>query len=287
MKRMTGFSRCAGIDRKDFEEMSNAGIDCIEVSPRYEEYDTILDLKRLKSLADEYGIMLWSFHQRFSPDYDISTTDEEARRRVLEYYKKHIVLCAEVGIKNHIVHASSEPIEDTDRPARIDAAKRSLCELAEFAASYDALIAVEDLPRSCLANCSRELLDIISVDDRLRIVFDTNHLLGEPIADFIRACAHKFLTTHFSDYDFINERHWLPGEGDIDWRELMDTLDECGYTGPVLYELTLAVDLWSIDRERAITAFDVKRNHIELEGRLKPTPLGVRKPKLGMWKCED
>lgn len=284
MKRLTGFSRIASIGRAEFEQMSNAGIDCIELSPAFEQYDTV-DLKKIKSLADEFGIKLWSFHHRFHPTFDLSTTDEARRREVVDYYNGFIDACNEVGIKVHVVHASSEPIDDDDRPARIAAAKKSLSELAEHASIYDAVIAVEDLPRSCLANCSKEINELLSADDRLRIVFDTNHLLTEGIADFIRATAHKFVTTHFSDYDFINERHWLPGEGDINWCELMDLLDEFGYDGPILYELSL--DCWSIDRERPISAFDVKRNHVELEGRLPLTTFGKRKPKLGMWKCED
>ena len=262
--------------------MKNAGIDCIEVSPKAEQYDTILDFDRLKALADEFDITLRSFHQRFSVEYDISSTDENIRTSAVAYYEKFISDAARVGIKIHVVHASSEPIEDEDRAAHIASAKKSLAELAEYAAQYDSVIAVEDLPRSCLGNCSADMLELTSADDRLMICFDTNHLLSENIADFIRATAHKYITVHFSDYDFINERHWLPGEGDINWCELMDTLDEMGYEGPVLYELGFVAPT-TIVRPRDLNAYDFKRNHIELEGRLELTKIGERKPNLGMW----
>ena len=282
MKRLTGLSRNADITREDFAEMKNAGIDCIEVSPKAEQYDTILDFDRLKALADEFDITMRSFHQRFSVEYDISSTDENIRTSAVAYYEKFISDAARVGIKIHVVHASSEPIEDEDRAAHIASAKKSLAELAEYAAQYDSVIAVEDLPRSCLGNCSADMLELTSADDRLMICFDTNHLLSENIADFIRATAHKYITVHFSDYDFINERHWLPGEGDINWCELMDTLDEMGYEGPVLYELGFVAPT-TIVRPRDLNAYDFKRNHIELEGRLELTKIGERKPNLGMW----
>ena len=233
-------------------------------------------------LADEFDITLRSFHQRFSVEYDISSTDENIRTSAVAYYEKFISDAARVGIKIHVVHASSEPIEDEDRAAHIASAKKSLAELAEYAAQYDSVIAVEDLPRSCLGNCSADMLELTSADDRLMICFDTNHLLSENIADFIRATAHKYITVHFSDYDFINERHWLPGEGDINWCELMDTLDEMGYEGPVLYELGFVAPT-TIVRPRDLNAYDFKRNHIELEGRLELTKIGERKPNLGMW----
>ena len=39
------------------------------------------------------------------------------------------------------------------------------------------VIAVEDLPRTCLGRESSEMLELISVNDKLRVCFDTNHLL--------------------------------------------------------------------------------------------------------------
>lgn len=39
-----------------------------------------------------------------------------------------------------------------------------------------------------------------------------------------------------SDYDRKNERHWLPGEGVIDWNELLSVLIDSGYKGPFIYE---------------------------------------------------
>ena len=58
-------------------------------------------------------------------------------------------------------------------------------------------------------------MELISADDRLRVCFDTNHLLKESIIDFIYNVGDKIITTHVSDYARENERHWLPGEGVI------------------------------------------------------------------------
>ena len=283
MKRLTGLSRRANIAEKDFAEMRDAGIDCIEVSPAEEEYDTVLDFAKLKELSDKYGVALRSFHHRFGDEFDISSCDENVRKGAVAYYSKFIKEAAEVGIMINIVHASFEEIFASERADRMAAAKKSLVELAEYADTFGSTIAVEDLPRTCLGNCSAEILELISADARLRICFDTNHLLGEKIPDFINACKGKIVATHFSDYDFINERHWLPGEGDINWHELMDTLDGIGYTDPVLYEMNFE-STWTIFRETPLTPFDFKRNHVELEGRLDLTRRGERKLKIGMWQ---
>lgn len=283
IKRKTGLSQGAAIGPKDFQAYRGAGIDCLEISPGEKQYDS-LDIGRLKELSDEYNVELRSFHLRFYDfaQYDISSTNEDARRFAVEYHKKMIFDCSKAGIKIFVVHASGEPIERHDRAARIDSAKKSLRELAEYAGSRGSVIAVENLPRTCLGNTGKELLEIISCDDRLRICFDTNHLLLEDHDTFLRAVSSKLITTHFSDYDFNNERHWLPGEGDIDWKALMDALDEAGYDGAVVYELPLAAAINTLTRSRSLTPADIKRNHHELESRSELTVIGKRVPNLGI-----
>lgn len=282
IKRKTGLSQGAAIGPEEFQAFRDAGIDCLEISPSEKQYDSI-DIGRLKALSDAYGVELRSFHLRFCDfaRYDISGKDEDARRFAVAYHKKFISDCAAAGIKIFVVHASGEPIENADRAARIDRAKASLCELAEYADRFGAVVAVENLPRTCLGNTGKELMDLISCDDRLRIYFDTNHLLSEDHETFLRAVAPKLITTHFSNYDFINERHWLPGEGDIDWKALMDLLDETGYAGAVVYEVPLAAAMNTLARHRDLTPADIKRNHIELESRASLTVIGRRYDNLG------
>ncbi len=275
----------SALTREHFEAMRDAGIYGVEVSPRANEYDEA-DLTAIKMLADEYGIVLWSFHLRFHDfeGYDISNLNAAGRRHAIDYAKKFIEKSGAVGIRYVIIHASGEPIEECDRAEKLRLSKEALSELAEFAASFGITVAVEDLPRSCLGNCSSELLDLISADGRLRICFDTNHLLGEEIDAFIRACGDKIVTVHFSDYDFVNERHWLPGEGQIDWVSLMDALDGVGYCGPILYEVPFSQKgIKSIVRGRDLTPSDYKKNAQELMARSPLTVIGRPIDDLPYW----
>ena len=103
------------------------------------------------------------------------------------------------------------------------------------------------------------MLEILSTDSRLRSCLDTNHLLEESAVDYIRAIGNKIITTHISDYDFKNERHWLPGEGKADWRGIVTTLREIGYEGPWLYELEFEAAP-TINR-RLLTTEDFRQNY--------------------------
>ncbi len=279
MKRETGYSRPVGDDIiASYPEFKKSGIDCLELSPRDKEFDEF-DAEKVTRKAAEAGLRINSFHLRFGPFelYDVSATDEEKRVFAVEYQKKFIRMMSECGVHLFVIHASGEPIADPDRPARLAASKKSLAELAGYAASFGSTIAVEDLPRTCLGNRSKELLDLVSADDRLRVCFDTNHLLGEKIPDFIRNVGSKIITTHVSDYNFVDERHWLPGEGGIDWNELFDCLDGIGYCGPILYEINPLKVGHKIERSRDITASDVKANHVCLENRVRPVTFEISK----------
>ena len=122
---------------------------------------------------------------------------------------------------------------------------------------------MENLPRTCLGKNSEEMLELLSADPTLRICFDTNHLLGQDPVEFVEAVGEKIVTTHVSDYDFIDERHWLAGEGDMDWHRLYDALCRVGYEGAWLYELGFG-NTKRIVRQRPLTCEDFARNAKEI-----------------------
>lgn len=247
-----------------FENYHAAGIACAELSMGSDAYPAA-DYARIAREAAQAGVKLWSMHLPFFPfvEIDISATDEQLRTGSVAYLTELMEKGAAVGIKIFVIHPSGEPIEDEERPARMAAAKRSLAEMAQSAARLDAVLAVENLPRTCLGKNSDEILELISADDRLRVCFDTNHLLSEDPVKFIHKVGQKIITTHVSDYDLVDEKHWLPGEGKCDWNALLQALRETGYSGPWLYELGFKAPA-SMPRSRNLTCEDFRRNADEL-----------------------
>ena len=147
----------------------------------------------------------------------------------------------------------------------------------------DATLCVENLPRTCLGRDSSDILALLSADARLRVCFDTNHLLEEDAIDFIRAVGNKILTIHVSDYDRLNERHWLAGEGCVDWPSLYSALLSTGYSGAWLYEVNLQAPP-SITRAGDLTFGDFAHNASEIFSGKRPTPLGTPNEGLTSWK---
>lgn len=192
-------------------------------------------MRQLKANCDAAGMTIWSAHLPYGGSSDISVTDETERQRVIEKMKTCIKNAHAIDITRLVLHASYEPISDTDRPARIANAKAAIAELQAMADGLGITIMVEDLPRTCLGNTPEELLTLIEGTNAL-ICFDTNHYALGSTSHFMDVAGHKIGTVHFSDFDFEGETHWLPGQGRIAWGELMCRLDEAGYTGVFMSE---------------------------------------------------
>ena len=277
-----GASTCGALPTEDlFVAYREAGISYMEVSCSVAE-TSALDLPAVMGLAKTYGVTVASLHLPFSREMDLSLTDPATRSAVVAYQSELMKRGAAVGIPMFVIHPSSEPIEDGERAARMACAKESLAILAELAESLGVILAVEDLPRTCLGNCSDDMVELLSAHPALGSCLDTNHLLGEDTAAYVRRVGNRIVTTHVSDYDFINERHWLPGEGKQDFFAILEALGEVGYRGLWLYELGLKTP-HTITRPRELTYADLLENANTLFAGESPAPFGTPIPNLGMW----
>ena len=223
------------------------GIDGVELSIKADLCDQI-DWAAFRKNADEAGIKILSYHLPFSKKTNIASPDEEIRKGAVAIQSALIEKAAGIGISRFVIHASMGPITDEERPQWMASAKKSLQELAEFAARFQAVICVEDLPRHGLGHNTREMLDLLEADERLRVCFDVNHLClknGSSHQEFIAALGNKIVTTHISDYDFVDEKHFFPGYGLIDWKALVEGLEQADYSGPFLYEGGFGPSPWA------------------------------------------
>lgn len=249
----------------------DCGIGGVELSEKWNLCDEI-DWAAFRKNADQAGVRILSFHLPFSMLTNIAAPDEENRQSAVATQKRMMENAAGVNIRRFVIHPSAEPIPEEERPLWLQSAKKSLKELAEFAASLDAVLCVEDLPRSCLGNTADEMLELISVDDRLRVCFDVNHLClnnGGTHQEFIDKLGDKIVTTHMSDYDFVDEKHFFPGYGLIDWKALVESLEQADYSGPFLYEGGFGPSPWAPDvpfgkiedaRNRQLTIKELRGN---------------------------
>lgn len=260
-----GLSTCSKkLDEELFAQYEETGIQAMEISVNADQYDT-LPWHDIAKWAERYHICLWSFHLPFSPfeTLDISSLHREVQRASIQRLSELIKKGAAIGINKFVVHSSGEPIQDTEREERLLTAQESLYKLADVAAKGNSILAVENLPRTCLGKNAAEMIRLTEIDPRLAVCFDTNHLLGEEPIAFIHRLGNKIITVHISDYDFVDERHWLPGEGKLNWTAITQAFAAIDYRGVWMYEIGFASPK-SLNRARDLTCKDFVTNAKEI-----------------------
>lgn len=235
----------------DSEDVFKCGLfSCIEYCGAHsacEKSDNAFEViekeaEKLLALSKKYGVAVRSVHLPFGEvgvKFSPSSLCDEERAKTLENTKKIIEMLAPCNVEIVVIHGSLG-VDLEDRAKRLDYFVDYLKELCDFCAKYNIKVAVETLKPRCLGNGLSEHLYIMEKTNRenLGICFDSNHLLEEDNIDFIKGAGKYIITTHLSDFDGIDERHWDPGEGIINWKELVKTLEDNGYNAPYVFEIS-------------------------------------------------
>ena len=234
----------AAMNEETLRALAAAGIAQIELSsgavaPFFNELDFPHRAKELVSLAGSCGVTVSSVHLPFGPfsEIDPAHKDPAVRAHVVDLQTELLNAAGDAGIPKAVIHPSGEPYEENERAERLELAADVIAKVTDAADSAGVTLCLENLPRTCLCRTSDEMLFFLERIPDLRVVFDTNHSLKEDNVHYIRAVGSKIVTLHVSDYDFIDEKHWLPLEGKNDWPAIVSALEEVGYEGRFLYEL--------------------------------------------------
>jgi len=228
---------------KDIATMARSAIACVEIAAPGNFRDVPAE-----AIDDSWAALRatrlerWSLHSAFGGWRDISSPDEETRRKALESLRSDFALAKELGCQVVVVHPSVEPILAEDRAGHIVQARASLAEVAEMARENGVRAGVEPLPRTCLGNTASEMALLLegAPAEHVGVCLDVNHAnVGQDLAAFIQQFGRRIISLHISDNDGVDEKHWLPGEGVIDWPAVINALRTVGYEGPWMCEVSL------------------------------------------------
>jgi sugar phosphate isomerase/epimerase len=121
--------------------------------------------------------------------------------------------------------------------------EESLRRVARSAGEKGIRIALENMGRKSVAAFAdlRELVRLTDGlgGDNVGICFDTGHCLIsglDPVQE-IEQCASKLYSFHLHENDCVEDLHWVPGRGPIDWPRFIEKLRRLGYRGSLILEL--------------------------------------------------
>jgi D-psicose/D-tagatose/L-ribulose 3-epimerase len=218
-----------------FQRLKRFGYDGIEMGGEPEK----LNLDEVKDLMAQYGMGCTSICGIYSPERDLSSSDETVRSGAVQYVKSCVDMAVELGAAVVIVVPSPVGKSGPDTTAKEEWANavRSLREAGQYAQAKGIRLAIEALNRfeTYLVNkleLAKQLVHQVGVPS-VGIMADLFHMNIEErdISRAIRSISPYLVHVHIAD----NTRE-AAGLGSIDFTEVIRTLIEIGYQGAITME---------------------------------------------------
>lgn len=199
-----------------------------------------------KLLADHRGRL--GIHGPFL-DLNLAAFDPRARALTVERLRQGLAFAAEVGATHMVLHSPfmsfGTPAHTftprSRRAATSDAARSVIEALLPEAAAIGCMLVVENIADGAVT----PLIELVASFNSplVRTSLDTGHALimqrmGGPTPDQRVAEAGELLGhPHLQDCDGHLDRHWPPGDGNVNWSALFTALAELPQRPRLLLEL--------------------------------------------------
>lgn len=205
-------------------------------------------LRLVREMTEAGELEVASLHLPWPWNY--ASCDESVRVEALRNVRELLDFYRELHVRNYTLHGSQEPIAPENRAGTIQSIRRTLSDLLPFFQEEGASVNVELLPRSCIGRVPEELEAITEgfPEENVGICFDVNHINMHPewIPSYIERLAPRLRTFHLSDYDGVDECHWYPGLGVIDWAAVMEKICALPHDVTLIFECfgSLGASAW-------------------------------------------
>lgn len=227
------------------EDVRNSGFGRIEVcsSPTHLDYHDVDRVKRAAGLIDDLGLETYSFHAPFSDHIDITSPDSHARDFARDELFKAAEAAAILKVRYFVLHPGPEnsKLPDHERFWRLQHAVDVLNQVYAHCRQLGVGLVLENMLPHLFAGRIRDLLWILSALDsyKVGICLDTGHAyLGEDLPAVVHKLSGHLWMVHASDNHRHYDDHLPPGDGSINWAELLTHLNNLHFNGTFILEIT-------------------------------------------------
>jgi sugar phosphate isomerase/epimerase len=203
------------------------------------------DVRRVQEVLSQEGLRAVSLHAPY--EFRGKQFSEEAAWAAWEQLMIPLLETAELlQVSLVVVHPAllcfpSNPTEST--PMVTGCQEESLIRVIRLAGKKGIKIALENMGRKTVPTFA-DLCKLVELVDRLGednvgICFDTGHCLisGLDPMQEVEQCASKLCSFHLHENDRVEDLHWVPGRGAIDWPRFFEKLRTLDYRGPLILEI--------------------------------------------------
>ncbi|SCZ81831.1 sugar phosphate isomerase/epimerase family protein [Acidaminobacter hydrogenoformans] len=199
----------------------------------WEDEDMPYPTKRedMPRLVREAGLFLENIHVPFNDSDALWSENNKDRETVVKRHLEWLQDCAQHQIPMMVMHLSDRP----DSEASMRQGLKSLEVLTRAAEALGVVIAVENTRHNDRVRFILESLP----SESLGFCFDSSHhlLTDRGCFKLLEDFGSRLAATHISDNDGLEDRHWLPGHGVIDWQGVSRAFP-LGYSGCLTLEVS-------------------------------------------------
>ena len=190
----------------------------------------IIKKEQMACLVKDSGLVLENIHVPFNSSDDLWSNSGTARARSIKEHTVWLHDCAAYDIPCMVMHLT----ESTTPPVPNQFGIESITSLVVIAKTLGVRIAIENTRRE--DNVAYVLSEIES--GHLGYCYDSSHasLKQDKSVHLLKKFGKRMIATHLSDNDGKEDRHWLPGNGTIDWSRLAEMFPKETYQGYLTLE---------------------------------------------------
>ena len=227
------------IDINRLPFIRSSGFESVEVSD-----SATLNLPQLDEIiriSQDCGLEIRNWHlSGKSPFVQIESQSREA----IDGMKCSMDRGARTGAKKHVLHWLQRFLD----PKCDSLWRNATDQWVQHADSLGVRLLMEtvpDKPRNERYVPSREIIEFVNnyPAHLMGICLDVNHSnLKEDLPSVVRIIRRRLASLHISDNDGKSEKHWLPGQGVIDFPGLFNALRNINFAGDFVLEVTASCD---------------------------------------------
>ncbi|MCO5388225.1 sugar phosphate isomerase/epimerase family protein [Desulfosporosinus sp.] len=205
----------------------------------WEDEDTPWPMKKesMPQLVRDMGIFVENIHVPFNESGALWSEQKSVRTNIIKSHLNWLNACADHQIPIMVMHLT----EQGNHPAPNRSGLESMLELVKVAEGLGVKIAIENTLRSDNVPYILERID----SKYLGFCYDSSHYNLTDKLDFhlLDRYGGRLMSTHLSDNDGLKDRHWLPGQGIIDWTKVANHF-------PTSYRGCLTLEAYATKEER-------------------------------------
>ena len=171
---------------------------------------------------------------------DLSSPNPVQRAESLDYGFRVLDAATLLGVNLVTFHPSSVEGESSEAALRWPPLLASLRDLSRYAGERDLTLGIENHPRPLFCEDPVELVARIE-DLGLRnvgISLDLGHAyVNGQLSSCIRYLGRSLFAVQASDTSGHSDDHLFPGKGKLPWEEIIDSLADVGFSGPIIVEI--------------------------------------------------